>query len=389
MAERQPPIARIRLARSWPRLLAVPGLLLLAAAVIAIGALVLVDGPLQYVVGALGLVPAAAGVYLGLRAATMELDVEEAALRLRWMGGDRAYALVPGPVTRVRLRGEEASALRARSGMLGLQLGPGTLRDEEPIEVARLAPTRTAILVPTDRGRLAIAAASEPALLDALSRAARARDRIQAAEPALAPEPVEGGEADVERPVDDSPLERAEPPPLEIETPPHILTGIERAMLEERLARERLEAEAADDQTALPEEAPDVEPQAIAGAGPRDGLPAVEVAAVEIAAAEEPEAGADVAAAPERRLPVVPSIGFVLLPLLATLGVWGAAAVLGRLPVPDTNDARLTALALALAGPATSVAAMMARTWWPRLVGVVVTSGLAATVFVGRAVFGA
>jgi hypothetical protein len=30
----------------------------------------------------------------------------------------------------------------------------------------------------------------------------------------------------------------------------------------------------------------------------------------------------------------------------------------------------------------------MARAWWPRLVGVVVTSGLATAVFVGRSLLG-
>jgi hypothetical protein len=30
----------------------------------------------------------------------------------------------------------------------------------------------------------------------------------------------------------------------------------------------------------------------------------------------------------------------------------------------------------------------MARTWWPRLVGVVVSGGLLASVFIGRALLG-
>ncbi len=38
-----------------------------------------------------------------------------------------------------------------------------------------------------------------------------------------------------------------------------------------------------------------------------------------------------------------------------------------------------------MAGPATSVGAVMAMAWWPRLVGVVVTGGLVASVFIGRA----
>ena len=84
-----------------------------------------------------------------------------------------------------------------------------------------------------------------------------------------------------------------------------------------------------------------------------------------------------------------PSAAFVLLPLLGAGAVWGAATALGRLPEPGSDLARLAALGLVLGGPATSIGAIMARAWWPRLVGIVVTGGLAASVFVGRALFGA
>ena len=59
------------------------------------------------------------------------------------------------------------------------------------------------------------------------------------------------------------------------------------------------------------------------------------------------------------------------------------------MPQAGTDLARLTSLALVLAGPATSVGAIMAMAWWPRLVGVVVTGGLAASVFIGRALLAA
>jgi hypothetical protein len=375
MPNRPPPIARIRLARSWSRLLAVPAILLVAGVAIAVAAILLVDGPLGYLVAFVGVMPALAGAYLAIRAATMRVDVEEAAMRVHWLGGDRGYALVPGPVTRVRLRGEQASSLRARSGILGWELGRATLRDEERVEVVRLAPTRTAILVPTDRGRLAIAAASEPELLDALSRAARARRRLEDVAPSEPPEPEaeaaeDGGTGDAE-------ADTAQPPTLEIETPPHILTGIERAMLDERLAHARLATEAAERAEAEDAARLDAERAAaeLVAAGAAPGEAAGE------ASTADTETGA-------RRLSRVPSVGFVLLPLLATLAVWGVARVLERLPDAASDAGQQTALALVLAGPATSIAAIMARAWWPRLVGVVVTSGLAAVVFVGRALFG-
>jgi hypothetical protein len=374
---RVPPIARIRLARSAGRLLFLPVLLILAGAALAAVGLVapmalapparialLVGG------GLLGLIGLAMAAWLF----SIRLEVEEAAVRLRSLRGERVYPLVPGPVTRVRLKGERASSLRTRTGPFGWAVGPARLRGEETIEIVRLASTASAILVPTERGRLAIAPASEADLIEALSRAARARQRLEelarVAPPPAVPEPS-------------PPSAEPEPAPVaqehEPEPEPRFLTGIERAELEERLAREgEAAAVAATEGITLPS------PPA----------PVVAVAAVESAAAESTEVPPrgrwrrGGRAAPRIGRPR-PSAVFVLLPLLGTGIVWGAATVLGRLPDPTSDIGRLTSLGLVLAGPATSVGAIMARAWWPRLVGVVVTSGLAAAVFVGRAVFGA
>ncbi|MDQ2674058.1 MAG: hypothetical protein M3Y40_05330, partial [Chloroflexota bacterium] len=235
------------------------------------------------------------------------------------------------------------------------------LRGEERIQIVRLAPTDTAILVPTEGGRLAIAAASEPELIDALSRAARARQRLE----------------ELAQP------EAAEPPAAEPEAPPepepHILTGIERAELEERLAEERAraarEAEAA---AAAAAAMPATQPEAM----PR-GAQTAAITREERSARRWGRRPASVKLGRPR-----PSAAFVLLPLIGAGAVWLLATVNGRLPEPGTDLGRLTSLGLVLAGPATSVGAIMARAWWPRLVGVVVTSGLAASVFVGRALLG-
>lgn len=362
MPSRIPPIARIRLARSPLRLLAVPLLLLAAGATFVAGAWI---GPLVAPQpGWIALVAGGAlvgliGLIVALRLLTLRLDVEEAAVRTRWLGGERTYPLVPGPVTRVRLRGVNASSLRSRTGWLGWAVGRAVLRGEERIEVVRLAPTATAILVPTELGRLAIAAASEAELIDALSRAARARQRL---EELAQPEPVAPS------------VPEPEPPP---EPEPHVLTGIERALLEERQALERAQAEAAEGE-APPSElpAPQLEPmpvRAVIAEAPVDDR----------AARRWRRGGAAVRLGRPR-----PSAVFVLLPLLGAGGVWLAASLNGRLPEAGTDLGRLTSLGLVLAGPATSVGAIMARAWWPRLVGVVVTSGLAASVFVGRALLG-
>jgi hypothetical protein len=58
------------------------------------------------------------------------------------------------------------------------------------------------------------------------------------------------------------------------------------------------------------------------------------------------------------------------------------------MPAPGTELGRITALALVLAGPVTTVAAIMARVYWPRIAAVVIAGGLATALFVGRALLG-
>lgn len=357
MSDRVPPIARIRLSRSLPRLLALPFLAMLVGAAAVVGGLLFVQGIIGAAILGLGtfvviVALAAAAVLLSIR-----LDVEESAVCLGWLGGERIYPLSPGPVTRVRLRGEDASRLRAAPFLLPWQLGGGRLRDEEDVEVVRLAPTATAILVPTERGRLAIAAADDGTLLDALSRAARARQRLD-----------ELGR--------DTPPERPAPSIAAVEIDPAVMTGIERALHEGQVAQAR-EAAATPSETAG--EAAVLEPATGA-----EGYAAA------------PEATAD----PELRqrsrrltLPRLtprpgPSLVLLLLPLVGAGVAWGAASLLDRMPEAGTDLGRLTALGLVLAGPATTVGAIMARVWWPRLVGVVVAGGLTTAVFVGRALLG-
>ena len=357
MSDRIPPIARIRLSRSLPRLLALPLLLLLTGAAAIAGGLVATSGAIGLVVAGLGVVVVLAALICAVVLLSVRLDVEEAAVCLAWIGGERIYPLSPGPVTRVRLRGKESSRLRALPRFLPWQLGAGRLRGEEDIEVVRLAPTATAILLPTERGRLAIAAADENLLLEALSRAARARQRL---------EDLTRGAS----PVDEPKLES-----VRVEVDPALMTGIERAVFESRMADERLAA---------------------AGAAEAEQLAATATSrAIEAAASVELEAAAAERKSRRPRLPRLrlapragPSLALLVLPLVAAGAAWGLAVVLGRMPDPGTDLGRLTALALVLAGPATTVGAIMARVWWPRLVAVVVAGGLATALFVGRALLG-
>ncbi len=366
MPSRIDPIASIRLARSWPRLLALPLLLLLLGAAGAVVGVFVIRGPLGVGIAGAGGFIGLAGIAIAAVLASVRVEIEESAVRLRRIGGERVYPLTPGPVTRVRLRGENASTLRSRSRSLGWSLGRARLRDEEDIEIVRLARTPTVILLPTERGRLAIAPADDAELLDALARAARARQRLDElavpAAPAVAPPP-----------------EPVVPPEVE---EPHILTGIERALLEERLGQERrAEAEAAAAAEATAAEA--------AAAVPEEQSESAEVAEAAPAASRRRAVRPSWA-----RLPRVavrrprPSAVLVLFPLIGAGSAWGAGLLAGGMPEAGTDLARLTSLALVLSGPATSVGAILARAWWPRMVGVVVAGGLAASVFIGRALVG-
>ena len=174
MSEHIVAIAPIPLTRSIGRILAVPSLLLLAGVVAVFGG-ANVGGLVGIGLVAAGLVVGALSMYMAAMLLTIRLDVEVATLRLRWFGGERRYTLVRGPVTRVALTGDEAARLRPRFGALGWAVGRARLRREERIDVVRLAPTDSMILVPTDRGRLGIAPTSEEHLLSALAAAARIR----------------------------------------------------------------------------------------------------------------------------------------------------------------------------------------------------------------------
>jgi hypothetical protein len=381
MSHGVPPIARIRLARSMRHLLTVPAMLLLAGGAATLAGLLLVGGLAGIAVAALGGIVLFVGLIAAAVLLSIRLDVEEAAVRISWLGGGRTYALTPGPVTRVRFRGENASRLRRGRSALAWGLGRATLRGEEAIDIVRLASTPTAILVPTETGRLAIAPASDDDLLDALSRAARARRRLdELAEAAPRPEPS----------IAAAPAEAAEPEPEGAPEPdevPTTLTGIQRALLEQRLAEERATQLRAEAEAAAEAERLAAERAAIVPVEPALGEDIVEP----IGRRRRREAPPT----PRfRRLPrglrrPRPRAVFVLLPIIGAGVAWGIGVAGGRMPEAGTDLARLTSLALVLAGPATSVGALLALAFWPRLVGVVVAGGLAASVFVGRALFGA
>lgn len=360
MAEMTTAFPTIRLARSRRRLLAGPVVFLLAAAAAIAGGL-LVRGPAGIGLLGVGGLALLVALYLLALVASYRLQVEPGGLLLRWFGGERRYRLVRGAVTRVPVRGPSAAALRPRFGALGWAVGPAVLRHEESIELIRLATGVPLILVPTDQGRLAIAPEVEGDLLAALSTAVRMQERIdEVAMRRMAPPLV--------------------PPEAPMPPPPRIMTGIERTLLEQRLAAERAAAEAA------------------AGAG----LPVAAAAAIPDAMPEAPAVAPQAVAAtarPARRRErarwqrptwlAVPGPASVVAalpiaaPLLGAAIAWIAVAATGR-PVLPSAEARLLLVALILVGPLGAAGALIARTWYPRLSGLVASTSLAGLAMLTR-----
>jgi hypothetical protein len=373
-------LAAIPLARAPVRLLLGPLVLLAAGSVAAVAGLV-VGGVAGVGLVAAGIVVDALAVYLAMVLFSLRLDVEVAMLRLSWIGGERRYVLARGAVTRVPLSGSGAASLRPRFGAIGWAMGPAMLRRSEPIELVRLARSASVILVPTDRGRLAIAPASEQQLLTALGAAARVQQRLD--EVALRARALPAAPAsEVELP--GAGPEAAGAALGQAAGQARVLTGIERAMLEERLAAERAAALAA----------AEAELERARAAAPDTGFEGQAGAAAAAVVTPAPrrirrratwQRPAWVGGAPSaaRALPFLAAV----VPLFGAVAIWSAAAVIGRLDLGDA-ELRPVSLALLATGPLAALGALAARAWFPRLFGLVVVSSLAALLLVGRALLG-
>ena len=372
MSEMSTQITSVRLARDRLRLFVGPmAFVLLAAAAAASG--LLLRGPTGIVLVALGGLAALVAAYLAALVTSYRLLVEPGTLTLKWLGGERRYRLVRGPVTRVAVKGPGAAALHPRFGSLGWAVGPAVLRGGESIELIRLSNRPPLIVAPTDRGRLAIAAAVESDLLAAMTHAVRLQERLDEVAARRAAPVVEA------------------PPPRPVAPPaPRVLTGIERTLIEQRLAAERAAAQAAAEAE-----------RAGAAAAVVSETPSP-VATVEpaMAAAVEAPAPAAVARVGRRRersqwqrpaWVAVPGPATVVaalpiaLPLIGSGIAWTAVAVTGRPSLP-VDEARILLTALVLVGPLGAAAAFIARTWYPRLGGLVMASSVAALAILARTI---
>ena len=373
MSELTQQITSIRLARDRRRLFAAPLLFAMIAAGSVAGA-VLLRGPAGISLLAVGGLALLIAIYLVALVSSYRLLVEPGVLKLQWLGGERRYRLVRGSVTRVAVSGQNAAALHPRFGALGWAVGPAMLRDDEPIELIRLSSRPPLIVAPTDRGRLAIAAAVEADLLAALTHAVRLQERL-----------------------DELAARRAAPPPAELAPPPapaapRVLTGIERTLIEQRLAAERAAAQAAAEAERA-EAAAEVEHEPAAATKPEAvpvmaGAPSIAAKAARPRRARQPRKRAQLQRPAWLAVPgpatVVAAIP-VPLPLVGAAIAWIAITVSGR-PVLSLDEGRVLLAALALIGPVGALGGLIARTWYPRLGGLVMASSLAALAMLTRTI---
>jgi len=378
------PIARVVLARDVRRILALP-LLLGLTGLSAAGAGLLLGGMAEMVGVLAGAFVVAGGILLAVIPLSLRMEVDVGGLSLDWMGGQRRFQLARGPVTRVALTGPSAGSIRSQFPVLGWSFGRATLRGDEAIILVRLARTPNVIVVPTDAGRLAIAAASEPDLLEALGAAARVQQRLdEVSGRVLAAFP--DGLKTLEEPA-----RAAQPSEEELPTredAQRFLTGIERAQLEARLAAAReaaLLAAEAERRAALEAEE--------AGAGVAAPLPGRAVESAEVAALVGASAARERRAASwtrpawatDARLHTLGTISWALVPLGASLVAWAFTEANQMLVVEGSTWSRLVALGLTLGGPAAALAVVAARAWWPRLTGLITVGAVASLLLTARA----
>ena len=416
----------VSLARDARHALALPGLLVLvgvgiAAAGIGLG-LALSIIALVALAAVVGIALAGIGAWMAIRIRSLKLAVEVDYLHLTGRGVDRRYHLAHGSLSRVATSGPAGARLRTRPTSLGWGVGRSTLGSGERIDVIRLGATPSVVLIPTERGRVALAAAVEADLIQALMGAAQTRAEREptpavVAAASVAPAPVAAA-AIVAPPI-------ARPP--EPEAPRRPLTGIERMALEEQMAEERGAAySGAPREQAMASFSPATYPPATyppANAGVPATPPLADAPVVlptPVSAAALPAIAATTAApvvattvsrtastrswplAVPRGLPrrrplrpmawrasrptLVREIALLGVPLLMAGVVWFVAALVGATGEGQGLDP--LSFALLLCGPVAALAIFLARTRWPRLAGLSSLAAVFCLALVARAVIG-
>lgn len=130
--------------------------------------------------GAIGVAVIIAGIavlayvaLLALHVLSLRLEVRPDEVRVASVLVRRRYPLQDGPVTRLRVEPRKG-IFGTQLGGFGIEIGLGRSPAKEALDVVRLAPISTVIVIPTAPARLAVVPSSERTLVRALERAARA-----------------------------------------------------------------------------------------------------------------------------------------------------------------------------------------------------------------------
>jgi hypothetical protein len=420
-------VAEIALARNTLRVLAVPGLLVVLGLALASLGLGVVGQATGLAMAVLGAIVGMGGALLALRAMTVQLFVEVDYLHLKAIGLDRRYHLAPGQLSRLATTGPRRVKLGSALPGTPRLTSHAALPAGERIEVIRFGATPSVVLVPTEGGRVAVAARSESELVEALMVASHTRAMRPGAAPhvaAAAPTAVAAtptAVAAVPATVAATPATAATVPiPAAVAAvvalsapsaapagPARPLTGIERMWMEERLVQERRAAltGARDEQAAasmsaasaalsparvspvpLPSQVAVVAAVAVPRAAPAPP-PRIAVTTVAVPRVSRPRRRPRPQA---RRVVATTALSRNLLllaaPLLGALAIWIVSVVIGP-PSAGTGLDPMGA-ALILSGPIAVLAIWMAQSRWPRLAGLTSVAALVALLLVGRALIG-
>jgi hypothetical protein len=161
---------RVALARDPIRIIAWLGVRLVVAEV---GLVVGTQTP-----GAIGLAVTLAGVavlgyviLLTLHVLSLRLEIHPGEVRVTSILVRRLYPVQAGAVTRLRVEPRKG-IFGTQLGGFGIEIGAGRTPAAESVDVVRLAPVATLVLIPTRPARLAVVPSSQRSLVRALELAA-------------------------------------------------------------------------------------------------------------------------------------------------------------------------------------------------------------------------
>jgi len=126
-------------------------------------------GMIGLAVMAVGIIVLLYAIGLALHVLSLRLFVSDRSLELKSMLFRRSHRRSGAVVRRQRITAGQG-AFHTVLGGFGIELGRGRTADGEEVEVIRLAPLGSVVIIPCDGIQVAVAPASERALLLALAR---------------------------------------------------------------------------------------------------------------------------------------------------------------------------------------------------------------------------